>query len=416
VLPVPVAGCGGKVVGAVVAHTAENDAVLPPTAAVTQNVARPFWPWGESRRSRAKTTRGRDPPAATVPLRGQIVGRKGQDPGRAGVCANRAIGRHTGFHQDVPLAGVTVDGIVWDVDGVLLDARGSYPLAVVRAVDTYCRQALGEPSPLGVSDVAVWKAAGGFNDDWELAQAVACLLTDRWLRGDWPVTRAGQEDFCRRVAALGGGMAAVQTLCPEGACRLGAQQRAQITRWAMQWYGGIDGCRTMFGMSPGAVREPGLFHREQPLLRPQELECWRGRLGIFTGRNRGELVMGLHQAGLTHLFPAELCRTVDEVPAKPDPTGLVQLAERLGGQALAYVGDNPDDWEAARRYGTLAASRGLPALVFCAVTLGDREKVEWFGGRRVDCVGSTPQEVLRWLRPRSSACVAGPRVEGEGGH
>ena len=74
-----------------------------------------------------------------------------------------------------------VRGVVLDVDGVLLDARPSYHAVAEEAARRAIVPLVGEERARAaefdrVREVPAFKAAGGFNDDWEMSRAIALLL------------------------------------------------------------------------------------------------------------------------------------------------------------------------------------------------------------------------------------------------
>src|SRR5215470_10462711 len=75
----------------------------------------------------------------------------------------------------------SVDAAVFDVDGVLIETTRSWRLAVIEAVEVLVRSVnglRGGPSPLvAPEEVALFKRAGGFNSDWDLARCLAALWT-----------------------------------------------------------------------------------------------------------------------------------------------------------------------------------------------------------------------------------------------
>lgn len=258
--------------------------------------------------------------------------------------------------------------LVLDVDGVLLDVSASYPQAVALAVRAFCLHQLSvEASPYAAEHATLWKDAGGFNDDWDLAASVCLFLADRWEAGQWPVSLEDQRRFTEAVAAAGGGLQAVRALCQ--ALRVAWQPDA-IARWCMEFYGGRDGCPSMFGFRFEGGG-PGLWHAEQPCVQPSTLERWRGRAAIFTGRNRGELAFALDRTGLGDFFAAEQCYTSDDGPGKPNPEGLCRLLAGLPPSEVLFVGDGVDDHEAARRYNARA---GATTCRFAAVVGSNAEQ------------------------------------------
>src|SRR3954467_9412304 len=83
-----------------------------------------------------------------------------------------------------------VRGVVLDVDGVLLDARPSYHAAAEEAARRSIAPMVGEAAARAAPfqrevEIPQFKAAGGFNDDWEMSRAIALLLFLR-VRGEAP--------------------------------------------------------------------------------------------------------------------------------------------------------------------------------------------------------------------------------------
>ncbi len=255
-----------------------------------------------------------------------------------------------------------VDFLVFDIDGVLLDARRSYPQAVEAACDWYCRTQWGlTASPVRAGDLSLWKAAGGFNDDWELAQAV-CLYSAWWRTQTHPADLPG---FCREVARRGGGLRAVRELCGEPR----PWHPQWVTQVCAERYGGDEACEALFGVRPRFTHGPGLWRLESPLVAAGPLAPWGGRLGLYTGRNDGETGFGLRNAGLEGLFPPERRQTSSGPWRKPDPGGLRVLLQESGARCALFAGDMPDDLDAVRRY-RVEVDAGLGSVDFVGILGG----------------------------------------------
>ena len=74
-----------------------------------------------------------------------------------------------------------VRGVILDIDGVLLDARASYHAVAEEAARRAIAPLVGAERARSVAfdrhrEVPAFKAAGGFNDDWEMSRAIALLL------------------------------------------------------------------------------------------------------------------------------------------------------------------------------------------------------------------------------------------------
>lgn len=189
--------------------------------------------------------------------------------------------------------------IVFDVDGVLVDVRGSFQRSVLQTVAHFTGYR-ARPA-----EIHRWKDRPSYNDDWR--------LTTDWVRElGVPVTYD------------------------------------QVKRQFMRFYWGN-------GTGSGNVARErwlpprGLFRR---LGRRSEL-C------VFTGRTRRELRHTFQRFQAARHFRQIV--TMDDVArSKPHPDGLLKILAGRAPQAALYLGDNVDDALAARAagvpfFGVLAA-------------------------------------------------------------
>jgi phosphoglycolate phosphatase-like HAD superfamily hydrolase len=254
-----------------------------------------------------------------------------------------------------------VQAVIFDVDGVLLDARASYHAVAEEAARRAVSEVVGEPCTAPFDrdrEVARFKAAGNFNDDWEMARGIALLLHLR-QRGAAPELQRFLD--AARGRGIQGLVEALPSIAP-------MYPQARISRLCGALYGGRSHCRELFGFEaddalPDAP-ESGLWQREELLADPAILKRVADRfpVGLYTGRNPGEAALGLLRCEL-HV-PQRLCWVADGRPRKPDPAGLLWLSNELvrpGGEVL-FIGDTADDRAAAEA----ARARGAP-LVYAHV-------------------------------------------------
>jgi HAD superfamily hydrolase (TIGR01548 family) len=254
----------------------------------------------------------------------------------------------------------SVRALIFDVDGVLLDASPSYHAVAEDAARRAVAAALGAGVAAQVpfdraEEIPRFKAAGGFNDDWEMSCAIALVLLLRAKLGASvpPLAQLLAEAQGRGLAGLARARGA-QTLAglPPGA--LEALSPVRIARACGALYGGRAHCRELFGFDateaiPDAPEE-GLWRREEPLVDAAILSRAAARfpLALFTGRNPGEAALALTRVGLA--IDGRLRWVSDGRPRKPDPEGLIFLCRELlresGGVAL-FLGDTADDARAA---------------------------------------------------------------------
>jgi HAD superfamily hydrolase (TIGR01548 family) len=176
--------------------------------------------------------------------------------------------------------------IIFDVDGVLVDVRGSFQLTTLQTVKFFSKK------PVTLRELHAWKNRPGFNDDWKLSTT--------WIND------------------LGGNVTFDQV-----------KKKFREIYWGQN--------------SQGNVRKEKWLLRNSVLSRLAE----RSELAIFTGRYRNELDYTLDRNHVRRDFKTIV--TVEDVAnPKPAPDGLIKILNgRAPNQAL-YIGDNIDDALAAQ--------------------------------------------------------------------
>jgi len=262
-----------------------------------------------------------------------------------------------------------VRAVIFDVDGVLLDARASYHAVAEEAARRAVQEVLGRgEAPFDrAAEVPRFKAAGRFNDDWEMSRGIAILMHLRRTGNAPPL-----GDFLAR--AQGRGVEGLAAAFPDVAARY---PQAHLSRLCGALYGGRSRCRDLFGFEATEAiddaPEQGFWERETKLVDPDLLRrvAKAFPIALYTGRNPGEAALALVRCEL-HV-PKELCWVADGRPRKPDPAGLEFLCDKLlagSGEAL-FVGDTADDEQAARA----ARARGAPLVYAHVAAPGDTTRV-----------------------------------------
>ena len=271
-----------------------------------------------------------------------------------------------------------LDSALFDVDGVLIDVRRSYRLAVMAGTEHLVRVVNGltdAPTPLlAPADLAAFKLAGGFNSDWDLTRLLAALWTAR-LR-EWrgqPEAALPLTEWARRASEAAragrGGIAWMLATFPATAI-----PDADTARWAHdEFYWGAALARQHYGHEPRfAPDAPGLVHNEALLLDKTLLPALAAlgitRFGLITGREGAEVGWAVrHISGGSGLpegappdgwpwYESELGRSPfativpATIAAKPDPRALVYAVQALGTRTGLFAGDTADDLDLVLRY------------------------------------------------------------------
>ncbi len=312
------------------------------------------------------------------------------------------------------------DVIVFDMDGVLMDVHHSYPVVICKAVDTFLREQgfSGDEPPVTPEETAYFKAAGGFNHDWGLAQAISLIyLVKAELAGSRQIDelRAASPDLptlARFSAQYGGGVGGLETalahLIDPGQLRQVQERwdRPRITRLGQEFYAG-DRSSIVFGVSNDTIKGDGLMLSEKPLVDRSTLRRAPLRYGLYTGRNRGEVQNAFDMADLDGVFAEEALVTETLGIRKPSPEGLFVVQRALHPRLMIYAGDNLDDWQTAARY---EAERAIdePPCVFCGVLGGSPGPLSYglFQERGVDLMTASVPALLSWVTERKSRLPA----------
>jgi HAD superfamily hydrolase (TIGR01548 family) len=176
--------------------------------------------------------------------------------------------------------------IIFDVDGVLVDTRGSFQKTALETVRFFT----GKKATY--SELHRWNNLPGYNDDWKLSTA--------WVR------------------SLGKNF-----------------EYDEVKQKFVELYWGKNG-------NGNVQRERWLLPR--PTLRRL---AERAELGIFTGRVWKELDYTLDRNRVREFFKTII--TVQEVKlGKPDPEGLFHILNGRNRNGAIYIGDNVDDALAAQ--------------------------------------------------------------------
>lgn len=184
-------------------------------------------------------------------------------------------------------------GVLFDMDGVLVDVSRSCRLAIKKTAESFLGQ------KISLSKIQEYKNRGGFNNDWDLTQEV---LKDYGIQMDKDI----------------------------------------IVNVFQKIYLGDN--------FNGLIKNENWMLEENILKKISE----NFKLGIVTGRPNKEACHALERFKMKIYFPVLI--TMEDVPfhrAKPDPLGILLALKKLQINEAFYVGDTVDDIRAARRANTV---------------------------------------------------------------
>lgn len=307
------------------------------------------------------------------------------------------------------------DAVIFDIDNVLIDTRGSYLEAIRTTVELYLThgsvpffsKSPGQkfPSLLTIEDVERFKFLGGFNDDWDCAYGILIYLlslpvpkrTVDALRKTVNIEKLSKMAKTRplRVSGINALFGRPTTVTIEKVARifqevyLGKDLFPHVTHNKMKYW-----------------KKRGLIHREKLIFRKNLLARLKDaglRLGITTGRSHYEAMHALKRFGIAELFDA--MTTMDDVKKeerekkeslrKPHPFSLIKTAQTLGPKKnFLYVGDLPDDVLAANR---AKSAISVSSAAFPMMASDPFQALKELEAEKPDYILKTPSEICRIL-------------------
>jgi phosphoglycolate phosphatase-like HAD superfamily hydrolase len=239
------------------------------------------------------------------------------------------------------------DLLVFDVDGVLIDTRASYPSVIRAAIQwgwTFMVGGKTDCTGFSMDHFRISKRHPGFNDDYDIAWVLLTVAAasarlsgelrlsrsmpspDRWESVLEEFPPSGIADHARSRYGDPVDRNTLRSICEEmylGEHFTGKLRRTKVGR--------------------------GLWHEEKPLL-----SCHWADLSlpaaIYTGRFLPELELALARLGWQD-FPKERVVTPESGISKPSGEGFARLCRMTGTRTPIYFGDTESDRESLRRFG-----------------------------------------------------------------
>ncbi len=211
------------------------------------------------------------------------------------------------------------DGYIFDVDGVLIDTRSSFSQAVILAV----KEATGS-AKFQLKHYKLLKNISGFNNDWDVAVTGAAWLTFYEI--------LSFSDFIENIKN--------NDIVLESTSD---SFRHNISKLAMEAYGGITACKKLYEVEPKTILIEGTWKNEIPLVQSDTIAPILTKSGILTGRNKKEMDLAFDILGWD--MPIQFVKVSDNPKRdKPNPTKLIQLVKDLNSKIPIYFGDSIDDY------------------------------------------------------------------------
>ncbi len=250
-----------------------------------------------------------------------------------------------------------VDTLVFDIDGVLIDVRGSFMKAVCQTVQFYFKEILGFQGSQGLinpKEIVYFKTAGGFNNDWDLTSAVVLFYLMKARENnlkDVDELRSIKPDiktFTTKMLSPGGGLVKIIDSIEKdeqvNKGILSLWDKDLITKIFQEIYAGGEHCYNIYGFYPSLIQKDGLIKQERIIIDKNKKNfLQKFSLGILTGRNEREAKVALERLGWDDIISKKRIVTADDGVGKPHLQGLKKIADSLKTKLGIYVGDTWDD-------------------------------------------------------------------------
>jgi len=337
--------------------------------------------------------------------------------------------------------------LIFDMDGVLIDVSGSYRKAIEETIRLYLQVCLqfrdAANPPVLDRAVSLFKAAGGFNNDWDLTSGLLFYLlslsglpaslkrrtfssieetvaylqresSGSSVRMPKAINLSRLSSFLETVKASGGGLKGIRRVFQGSwdgwVYGFGGLDRTNVVKRIFQEVYLGRKFISCYPLKRLFYRGKGYYLSEKMLIPVKVLSVLRRkiRLGIATGRPRFEAELALKRFRLPAYFKSII--TLDECMeeegrlfdatgrrlkcTKPHPFSLQKAIEEIGHPAprCGYVGDTVDDIRAAR-----ALKRKTPVLAFGFIPPpGNRPLEKTLKKAGADAVIRRPEELLRF--------------------
>ena len=305
-----------------------------------------------------------------------------------------------------------IDTLVFDIDGVLIDVKDSFRNAISQTVQFYFKEMLrfdGEEILIHPEEVAFFKMAGGFNNDWELTSAVILFYL-------WKAENASTKNidiiknenpdiktFCTEILKSGGGLRQIvewiehQDTFKENIFK--QWDGMLIIKLFKEIYAGKENCYNIYHFHPTIIQSDGLLSNEKNIFDASLKEKLKAfSLGILSGRYDEEARRALVNLKWNDLIPEKQVMTADKVAGKPNPEGLRELSKYFHTKLGLYIGDILDDLMTAKNYNRESRqNKFLSAIVLEKDFNKQTSLIIPYLEEGVDLLARDVNDVLRWV-------------------
>lgn len=296
------------------------------------------------------------------------------------------------------------EGLILDIDGVLVDVRNSFRKAVIQTASLFCRKYIHPSLARKVSPSLIkkFKLLSGFNNDWELTYALILILILYFeniiLKNKIGDFNSFAHNILKEANLKGGGLKGVQKVFSEQTKNSSRDWFSlipfnSVVTTFQEIYGGKDFCYLLYGFKPKLIHKKGLVNQERPLVSKELLAKFYPNLGLITGRTKEETDLFLELSSFRSLFRDDAIVYDGKLTRKPHPAPLKHLIDFFGFEKAVYIGDIIDDWLMVERYCKIYQKR----KVFGGIVVNSFKEASPFLEQNVDFLANSTESALNFL-------------------
>ena len=281
--------------------------------------------------------------------------------------------RFPGIYLDDSFIIDSLDAIVFDCDGVLIDITKSYDSTITKTVQYILENFTDVSDGISINHKIIdgFKSTGGFNDEVDLAYAaILCIVAAKKLQKD-------QMEFIFKVIENvdTSGIISVEKYLNDivDVSEIknlleypGTHHDNTLYRIFDELFYGPELYLKLFGIK-SRFSEIGLIKYDDVIVNSDLLEKlekkFSRKIGMVTGRGYESVKYSLQ--GLMKKFDLKNSLFLEDEPrslAKPNPESLIRCISGLNGTTTLYVGDSMEDFIMAKKVTETGRK-----VVFCGI-------------------------------------------------
>ena len=274
---------------------------------------------------------------------------------------------------------MSLDGIVFDCDGVLVDVTESYSATIIQTVK-YVLDVLGVEGDVNHTIIDEFKSTGGFNDEIDLTYAAILGIVaankmsfdvDKYMRKviSNADSTAGMRSVEHYLSNVDGMQDVIKQLdYPDG------RANSMVYRTFNELFYGPVLYKEVFGVESSRTN-PGLIDSDVVIVNNSVMDALRNKFGskisMVTGRGYAPAQYTLKHI-MNEYFDVSCCKFLEDMPrkyAKPNPLPLTEAINCMRCEKVLYVGDSVED---------MLMARGVDSALFCGIASKGTSRYDLF--------------------------------------